>query len=134
MAHGRIDKVAIDALRDYSLEGKTALVTGAAGGIGSAITKRLCGLGARVVLADVVDRVESAAEEWARKGHQTSAVKLDVTDSAEVEKAASALNKEFGAVDILVANAGVAYEAPTATHSDEDWQRCLKINLDGVFY
>jgi NADP-dependent 3-hydroxy acid dehydrogenase YdfG len=89
-------------------------------GIGSAITERLCGLGARVIQADVVDRVESAAKEWARKGYQTSAVKLDVTNSAEVEKAASALNKEFGAVDILVANAGVAYEAPTATHSDED--------------
>jgi NAD(P)-dependent dehydrogenase (short-subunit alcohol dehydrogenase family) len=133
-AHGRIDEVAIDVLRDYSLEGKTALVTGAAGGIGSAITERLCGLGARVILADVVDRVESVAKEWVRRGYQTSAVKLDVTNSAEVEKVASALNKEFGAVDILVANAGVAYEAPTATHSDEDWHRCLKINLDGVFY
>ena len=54
-----------------SLEGKTALVTGAAGGIGSAITERLCGLGARVILADVVDRVEGAAKEWARKGYQT---------------------------------------------------------------
>jgi NAD(P)-dependent dehydrogenase (short-subunit alcohol dehydrogenase family) len=95
--------VAIDALKNYSLEGKTAVVTGAAGGIGSAITERLCGLGARVILADVVDRVESAAKEWARKGYQTSAVKLDVTNGAEVEKAASAPNKEFGAVDILVA-------------------------------
>ena len=57
-----------DAQKSYSLEGKTAFVTGAAGGIGSAITERLCGLGARVILADMVDRVESAAKEWASKG------------------------------------------------------------------
>jgi NAD(P)-dependent dehydrogenase (short-subunit alcohol dehydrogenase family) len=126
--------VATDSLKDYSLEGKTAVVTGAAGGIGSAITERLCALGARVILADVVDRVESAAKEWASKGYKTSAIKIDVTNSAEVEKAAAALNKEFGAVDILVANAGVAYEAPTVTHSDEDWRRAMTINLDGVFY
>lgn len=123
-----------DALRSYSLEGKTAFVTGAAGGIGSAITERLCGLGARVILADMVDRVESAAKEWTGKGYKTSALKLDVTNSAAVEKAAADLNKQFGHVDILVANAGVAYESPTETHSDDDWHRCLKINLDGVFY
>ena len=130
---GRSDQVT-DALRSYSLEGKTAFVTGAAGGIGSAITERLCGLGARVILADMVDRVESAAKEWTGKGYKTSALKLDVTNSAAVEKAAADLNKQFGHVDILVANAGVAYESPTETHSDDDWHRCLKINLDGVFY
>jgi NAD(P)-dependent dehydrogenase (short-subunit alcohol dehydrogenase family) len=123
-----------DPLKSYSLEGKTALVTGAAGGIGSAITERLCGLGARVILADMVDRVETAAKEWAAKGYKTSAIKLDVTNSAAVEKAAADLNKEFGRIDILVANAGVAYESPTETHSDDDWHRVMKINLDGVFY
>ena len=123
-----------DALRSYSLEGKTAFVTGAAGGIGSAITERLCGLGARVILADIVDRVQTAAKEWASKGYKTSALKLDVTNSAAVEQVAADLNKQFGHVDILVANAGVAYESPTETHSDDDWHRCLKINLDGVFY
>jgi NAD(P)-dependent dehydrogenase (short-subunit alcohol dehydrogenase family) len=123
-----------DALKSYSLEGKVAFVTGAAGGIGSAITERLCGLGAHVILSDAVERVESAAKEWAAKGYKTSALRLDVTDSAAVEKAAADLNKQFGRVDILVANAGVAYEASTAAHSDEDWLRCMNINLNGVFY
>jgi NAD(P)-dependent dehydrogenase (short-subunit alcohol dehydrogenase family) len=130
---GRSDKVT-DALKNYSLEGKTAFVTGAAGGIGSAITERLCGLGAQVILADALDRVEDAAKQWEGKGYKTTALKLDVTDSAAVEKAAADLNKKFGHVDILVANAGVAYESATETHSDEDWNRVMKINLDGVFY
>ncbi len=50
------------------------------------------------------------------------------------ERAAASLNEEFGAVDILVANAGISYESDTAGHSDEDWRRCMAINLDGIFY
>ena len=64
-------------------------MTGAAGGIGSAITERLCGLGARVILADMVDRVETAAKEWTAKGYKTSAIKLDVTDTAGPNHVAS---------------------------------------------
>ena len=110
------------------------MVTGAAGGIGSAITERLGGLGATVVLADAVDRVTDAAKEWADKGFETRGIKFDVTDSKAVEKAAAQLNEEFGAIDILVANAGIAYESNTQDHSDEDWRRVMTINLDGVFY
>jgi len=123
-----------DAFANYSLAGRTAVVTGAAGGIGSAITERLGGLGATVVLADAVDRVTDAAKEWADKGLKTKGVKFDVTDSKAVEKVAAQLNEEFGAIDILVANAGIAYESNTQDHSDEDWHRVMKINLDGVFF
>lgn len=126
--------MAADAFANYSLAGKTAVVTGAAGGIGSAITERLGGLGATVVLADAVDRVADAAKAWADKGLKTKGIKFDVTDSKAVENAAAALNEEFGAIDILVANAGIAYESTTRDHSDEDWHRVMKINLDGVFY
>ena len=108
IAHfGRSDQAWFQGCAGLFVEGKTAFVTGAAGGIGSAITEQLCGLGARVILADMVDRVESAAKEWTGKGYKTSALKLDVTNSAAVEKAAADLNKQFGHVDILVANAGV---------------------------
>ncbi|MBB3931157.1 NAD(P)-dependent dehydrogenase (short-subunit alcohol dehydrogenase family) [Kaistia hirudinis] len=122
------------AFQNYALTGKTALVTGAAGGIGSAIIERLAGLGAGVVLADQTDRVFEAAAEWAAKGFKAKGIKLDVTDSAAVEQAAADLNAEFGAIDILVANAGISYESSTEEHSDADWKRCLAINLDGVFY
>lgn len=123
-----------DAFSNYSLAGKTAVITGAAGGIGAAITERLGNLGATVVLADAVDRVADAAKEWADKGLKTKGVKLDVTDSKAVEKAAQRLNEEFGGIDILVANAGIAYESNTQDHSDDDWHRVMKINLDGVFF
>ena len=126
--------MAKNAFSNYSLEGKTAVVTGAAGDIGTAITERLGGLGATVVLADTADRVADAAREWADKGLKTKAVKFDVADSSAVEKVAAELNEEFGAIDILVANAAIVYESSTADHSDDDWQRVMKINLDGVFY
>src|ERR1700722_16905199 len=125
---GGSDK-ATDAQKSYSLDGKTAFVTGAAGGIGSAITERLCGLGARVILADRVDRVESAAKEWASKGYKTYALKLDVTDSAAVEKAAADLNKQFGHVDILVANAGRQVVEFGTRASRSRWLRGLSLPL-----
>lgn len=126
--------MADDAFSNYSLAGKTAVVTGAAGGIGSAIVERLGGLGATVVLADWAEDVMDAAKAHAAKGIKAKGIRLDVTSSADVDKAAAALNDEFGAIDILVANAGVAYESNTHDHSDEDWHRVMKINLDGVFY
>lgn len=126
--------MASDAFANYSLAGKTAVVTGAAGGIGTAITERLGGLGATVVLADAVDRVHDAAKAAAAKGIKAKGVKFDVTDSKAVEKVAADLNAEFGAIDILVANAGIAYESNTQDHSDDDWHRVMKINLDGVFF
>ncbi len=122
------------AFSNYSLAGRTALVTGAAGGIGTAITERLGRLGATVVLADAAASVDSAARAWAAKGLKVKGLVLDVTDSSAVENAAAALEEEFGAIDILVANAGIAYESDTASHSDADWHRVMKINLDGVFF
>lgn len=123
-----------DAFKNYSLDNKTAVVTGGAGGIGSAITERLGNLGATVVLADIADYVEDSAKKWGAQGFRTKGVQLDVTDPKAVEKAASALNEEFGAIDILVANAGIAYESNTQDHSDEDWRRVMSVNLDGVFH
>ena len=123
-----------NAFSNYSLEGKTAVVTGATGGIGAAITERLGSLGATVVLADATDGVADAAQRWADKGLKTKAVRFDVTDSAAVKKIAAQLDEEFGAVDILVANAGVVHESATVDLSDEDWHRVMRINLDGVFF
>lgn len=126
--------MAMGVFANYSLKDKTAVVTGAAGGIGSAITERLASLGATVVLTDAVDRVLDAARQWADRGFQTRGIKLDVSDSRAVEKVAAQLNEEFGAVDVLVANAGVGYGSKLLDHSDEDWRRVMSINLDGVFY
>jgi NAD(P)-dependent dehydrogenase (short-subunit alcohol dehydrogenase family) len=122
------------SVKDYQLDGKVAVVTGAARGIGEEITKRLLDLGAKVVLADRSDNVAETAKRHAGKGGGTDHLVFDVTDSAAVEKAVDAVLKKHGKVDILVANAGIANEYKAVDHTDEAWRSVLGINLDGAFY
>jgi NAD(P)-dependent dehydrogenase (short-subunit alcohol dehydrogenase family) len=121
-------------MKDYELHGKVAVVTGAARGIGEEITKRLLDLGAKVVLADRSETVAETAKRHGGKGAGTDHAVFDVTDSKAVDKAVEAIVARHGKVDILVANAGVAFERKAEEHSDEDWRTVLGINLDGVFY
>ncbi|MBJ6135273.1 SDR family oxidoreductase [Ochrobactrum sp. Q0168] len=123
-----------EVIRDYLLTGKTALVTGAAGGIGHAIAERLLGLGASVVMSDADDRVFEAAERLLAQNHNVSAVKLDITDSRAVGEVADHLNDGEKSVDILIANAGVGYGKAFLEHTDADWRRVMSVNLDGTFY
>jgi NAD(P)-dependent dehydrogenase (short-subunit alcohol dehydrogenase family) len=118
----------------YGLQGKVAVVTGAARGIGAKIAEHLAKLGATVVLADLRDTVQATAQALAATGSQTDWLAFDVTDSRAVDAAAAEVLKRHGRVDILVANAGVAYERSAIEHSDEDWRNVMAINLDGVFY
>jgi NAD(P)-dependent dehydrogenase (short-subunit alcohol dehydrogenase family) len=118
----------------FRLDGRIALVTGAARGIGLAIATRLLEMGATVVMADASPAVTASARQLADAGHPASAVTFDVTDREAVDAAIDAVVADHGAIDILVANAGISYEADTATHSDADWRRVMSINLDGVFF
>jgi NAD(P)-dependent dehydrogenase (short-subunit alcohol dehydrogenase family) len=118
----------------YQFDGKVAVVTGAARGIGAEITKRLLDLGAKVVLADRSENVADTARGLASQGAGTDSLVFDVTDSAAVDKAVDAVIKKHGKVDVLVANAGIAFERKAVEHSDEDWRRVMSVNLDGVFY
>jgi NAD(P)-dependent dehydrogenase (short-subunit alcohol dehydrogenase family) len=118
----------------YQFDGKVAVVTGAARGIGAEITKRLLDLGAKVVLADRSENVADTARGLAGQGAGTDSLVFDVTDSAAVDKAVGAVIKKHGKVDVLVANAGIAFERKAIEHSDEDWRRVMSVNLDGVFY
>ncbi|MCB1487881.1 MAG: SDR family oxidoreductase [Bauldia sp.] len=113
---------------------RVAVVTGAAGGIGGAIARRLAGLGATVVLADMSDAVKKNAESIAADGGSTDTVVFDVTDSASIDGAVKTVLDKHGKVDILVANAGIAFERKAVEHSDDDWRRVMGVNLDGVFY
>lgn len=113
------------------LDGQTALVTGAAAGIGEAIATRLAHAGATVGIADAnVD----AAKETASRIPGAIALKMDVSDSASVERAVEELVRQTGRVDILVNNAGIAGAAAPLWEQDfNDWKRVFAVNVDGVF-
>jgi 3-oxoacyl-[acyl-carrier protein] reductase len=115
------------------LEGRTALVTGAARGIGLAIGQRLAADGARVALADIdIDRATRAAEEL---GNQARAVTLDVTSPEQWAEVVAEVVGDWGTLDILVNNAGIAGRAAPAWEIEvSEWQQVIDIDLSGVFF
>ena len=117
----------------YDLNGKVALVTGAARGIGLATAKALAARGASVV---VVDLDQGAAERAAAEVHDTRAMGLaaDVTDRGAMQRAVAATVERFGGLDVVVANAGIAARGATMrASSPEAAERVLDVNLFGVY-
>jgi 3alpha(or 20beta)-hydroxysteroid dehydrogenase len=113
------------------LDGKVALVTGAARGQGAAVVRRFADEGALVVVADVLDDVgKEVAEEI---GEAASFRHLDVSDEADWADAVRETTATFGRVDVLVNNAGVLHLAPIADHTVEDFQRVVAVNQLGTF-
>ena len=114
------------------LEGRTAFVTGAARGIGLAITERLLADGADVVM---VDRDAAAVEGAAKRlGAAARALVADVTRTAEVDAAVTAAHDWHGALDIVVNNAGITGRSfPTWELADEDWHQVIAVDLTSVF-
>ena len=108
------------------LRGRTALVTGAAGVLGTAVARVLAARGLEVILADIDGPgLERAAAET---GAGARALQLDVSDANAVAGA------ETGAVDVLVNNAGVLSNDKAAETTPEEWRRIMAVNLDGAFY
>lgn len=115
------------------LEGKVAIVTGGASGIGETTVRLFAKEGAKVVIADFSARGNELAEELKQAGFDALFVKTDVTKEDEVKNMVSATVEKYGKVDILFANAGIAKDAPGHLLSLDDWQRTIDINLTGVF-
>jgi NAD(P)-dependent dehydrogenase (short-subunit alcohol dehydrogenase family) len=117
------------------LEGKVALVTGAAQGIGKGIATTLAAEGAVVVLTDIQERKvgETAAEIHQKTGGTTRSYRLDVADGAEVQAVVAVIEKEFGRIDVLVNNAGVQEWVPFLEMSEEMWDRHQAVNVKGTF-
>ncbi|MCX6566035.1 MAG: SDR family NAD(P)-dependent oxidoreductase [Candidatus Aminicenantes bacterium] len=126
--------IAEKALTLISLEGKVALVTGAASGIGRGIAGRLAEMGATVVLLDIDEKKGAeAAAEIIRKGGRAGFVKCDVRSDADCRRTADGAGLEFGRIDILCNNAGVAIRKNCLDLEEEEWDRAVDIMLKGVY-
>ncbi len=122
-------------LQKHDLSGRTAVVTGAARGIGFACAQALGEAGARVLVTDLDEAAaQASAGQLARQGVEAYAFRLDVTDPKAVRALAASLNERFGAVDILVANAGIVRGGKAEEVEDDDWRAVIEVNLNGVFW
>ena len=116
------------------LEGRTALITGAASGIGKATAQRLADEGAAVLITDIqVEPGEAAAAEITAAGGRAAFFPHDVTSESDWEAACSRAVEQFGGLDILVNNAGMGDIAPIEETSLADWERTISIDQTGVF-
>jgi 2-dehydro-3-deoxy-L-rhamnonate dehydrogenase (NAD+) len=114
----------------FDLTGHSAIVTGAATGIGEAIARRLASAGARVAVADL--NLEAAAQVAASIGSDSYGVRCDVTDAGSVDGAVAEVLSRTGQIDILVNNAGIAGRAaPLWEQTASDWERIVAINVYG---
>jgi 3-hydroxybutyrate dehydrogenase len=116
------------------LQGKIAIVTGAASGIGKAIAQRYASEGAKIAIADLnLDAANTAAAEIKAAGGEARGVAMDVTDEAAVNAGVAAVVAAYGAVDILVSNAGIQIVHPIEEFSYADWRKMMAIHVDGAF-
>jgi 3-oxoacyl-[acyl-carrier protein] reductase len=116
------------------LEGKTALVTGSARGIGRAIAEKIGSLGANLIISDVLaDQAGDTAKELADLGYQTLAVPCNITKADDIDRMMKAIIEKFSSLDILVNNAGVTRDGLLIRQTAESWDMVMEVNLKGAF-
>jgi len=117
-----------------SLDGKTALVTGSARGIGRAIAEKLASLGAGVVISDVLaDEAEKTAKELSSRGYAAMNIVCDITDADDIERMMQSILEKFETLDILVNNAGVTRDGLLIRQTPDSWDMVMNVNLKGAF-
>ena len=115
----------------FSLTGKTALITGASGGIGAAIAKALYEAGAKIAISGT--RVAALEELKAQIGEGVHVLPCNLSSPEDVEKLVPAAEAALGGVDILVNNAGITRDGLSMRMKDEDWQAVIDVNLTANF-
>jgi NAD(P)-dependent dehydrogenase (short-subunit alcohol dehydrogenase family) len=123
-------------LQKFQLKGRTAFITGGGRGIGLASAEALAEAGAKVIISDMNREVLHAGQDEMRaKGFVVDVVELDVTDSGAVAAAAREANVKYGAVDILIANAGIAWpDTGGEEMADETWLKVMDVDLNGAYW
>ncbi len=118
----------------FSLKNKAAIVTGGATGLGYAMAQAMAQAGADILIADIdLAGASRAAEELCAFGTRCSAVLCDVADEKSADNAVETVCKQFGRLDILLNNAGICLHVDSQDMLLSDWQKIMRVNLDGVF-
>ena len=119
----------------FDLTGKVALVTGGNGGIGLGMAKGLAQAGSSIVIAARnQDKSEAAAEELRGLGASVLCLPVDVADQQSINDMTSAVLKEYGRIDCLIANAGINIRKPPQDYAADEWKSVIDTNLNGPFY
>jgi NAD(P)-dependent dehydrogenase (short-subunit alcohol dehydrogenase family) len=123
-------------IRDFSLDGCVAIVTGSRRGIGKGIALAFAEAGADVAICDLVVQdggLDSVAEEVQRLGKRSIAVKTDTSRKSDVDNLIQKVMDEFGQIDVLVNNAGVITRSTLLDLSEDDWDKTMHVNLKGYY-
>lgn len=115
------------------LDGRTAIVTGGASGIGRAVSQRLAEEGANVLIADIAD-ASAVVEALGKKGVKAASIRCDLSSGDDVARLRAEAESAFGGCDILIHNAGIYPATLFEDMTFEEWRRVLAINLDSVFH
>jgi len=116
----------------FNLNGKTAIITGAARGLGKSMAIGLAKFGAHVVVTDIIETDETV-KEIKKYDDQAFGLHVDISKKSDVEKMIDETVKRFDSIDIFVNNAGILKTANAEDFSEEDWKKVIDVNLNGVF-
>ena len=120
---------------DLGLEGKTAIVTGAARGLGRCIAENLAKQGANVVVTDILfPQVKETSQAIKDAGGESLATKVDVSNLKDLDKLVKKTVDRFKRIDIIVNNAGVCYRNSVEEISEKEWDQVLEVNLKSIFF
>ena len=121
-------------LERFSLKDKVTIITGGARGLGKAMALSLAQAGSNMVIVDLdLEAAQQTATALAAEGVRTLALKADVTNQAGVDEMVDELMRQFGRIDVLFNNAGIAQWVNAEEMSLNDWKRIMSVNLDSVF-
>ena len=124
-----------EVIEVFELDGKCAVVTGAARGLGQAIAVKLAAAGADVALCDLqVAWLEDSAAQVRALGRRAEVYGVNVADGESVAAGVKAIESDFGAIDVLVNNAGITKDGLLMRMSEADWDAVLDVNLKGTFF